>query len=93
MAFLVEDKDRLMCNMCNKVVTQLVPLYDNDQKHEKTMCCVFCKRAIRNNKPIKKFKRDPEEIKKFVEETNKKLNEMQMRPKNDKRKSESKNKR
>ena len=60
MIFGVEDNKRLICGMCNRVVTNLVPLYDKDHAHKNTMCCVKCKRHIKsgNMEPIEKFKRD-----------------------------------
>jgi len=71
MGFLIEDKDRLICPMCKMVVTDLVPLYDNDQKHKNTQCCVFCKRKIKAGKSIKKFnhKDVAENIAAFTRET------------------------
>lgn len=45
------------CNMCNRTVIRLVPLYDNDQHHKKQMCCIKCKRAIRKGQEIEKFSR------------------------------------
>ena len=62
MTFVSDDK-RIICPMCNRVCIKLVPLYDNDQKHEKQQCCVGCKRNIRQRKEIKKFKLDPQLIK------------------------------
>jgi len=51
------DEYSPICAMCNRRVTKLVPLYDNDQLHEKQKACVDCKRKIRKNQPIEKFKR------------------------------------
>ena len=64
------DEKRTICKMCNKVVIKLVPLYDHDQKHEKTMCCVFCKRKIKKNQPIEKFKRSDRIYSEIEEELN-----------------------
>jgi len=58
MVFGIEDKDRIICTTCNLVVTHLVPMYDDDVKHERLMLCTNCKKAIKNGKPIKKFVRD-----------------------------------
>lgn len=46
-----------VCPMCNKVAIQLVPMQDSDQAHTGQMACVTCKRKIRANLPIIKFKR------------------------------------
>ena len=43
------------CNMCNRTVIELIPLYDNDQKHKNTQCCLKCKKAIKNGETIEKY--------------------------------------
>lgn len=45
------------CNMCNRTVIKLVPLYDNDQHHTGQQCCVSCKKKIRRGEEIVKFKK------------------------------------
>jgi len=57
------DTSTKYCPMCNIVPTKLVPLYDHDQKHEKTMCCVKCKRKIKKGEDIIKVKRDGDNTK------------------------------
>ena len=52
------DDQKLICNMCNMTVCKIVPLYDHDQEHKRMSCCVKCKKKIRHNIPIVKFKRD-----------------------------------
>lgn len=61
----LNDEKRIICSMCNRVCIKLVPLYDDDQKHEKQQCCVDCKRKIRKGLPIKKFKLNHEELAKI----------------------------
>jgi len=58
MAMIMEDNKRTICGTCNRVVMQLVPMYDNDQKHQNLMLCRECKRAIKKGENITKFKRD-----------------------------------
>jgi len=46
-----------VCPMCHIVQIKLIPLYDNDNSHKKQMCCLKCKKAIKNQEPIEKFDR------------------------------------
>lgn len=57
--------------MCHMVAIKLVPLYDHDQKHEKQMTCVSCKRKLRAGEPIKKFSRKnvDEDLRQFLDAT------------------------
>ena len=54
------EKEGPKCTMCNRTVIKLVPMHDHDQAHTGPMACRRCKKAIRNDQPIIKFKRSDE---------------------------------
>jgi len=61
MVFGIENNKRIICSMCKKVVIRLLPLYDKDRFHKGIMCCIDCKKHMRNGnpEPIVQFKREP----------------------------------
>jgi len=66
------DEIRIICPMCNMTVGELVPIYDHDQKHESTLACKRCKKKIKTNVVIEKFKRDIAIYAKVQQELNRK---------------------
>ena len=46
------------CPMCGIVAIKLVPMQDTDQHHTGQMACRHCKKAIKNDLPIKKVRRN-----------------------------------
>jgi len=68
----IDENKRVVCGMCGKIATHLVPLYDNDNNHKNTICCRPCKRYIKsgNQEPIVKFKRDAGVYTKIEQEFN-----------------------
>lgn len=68
----IDDEDRIICKVCNRVVIAVIPMYDNDQAHKNLLCCRDCKKKIKDGTDIIKFKRDPAELKAIKRESDRK---------------------
>ena len=65
MSYLLENKQRIICPMCNIVAIELVRLYADRNCESKQVCCVSCKKKIKNKQDIIKIKRDPNDYRKI----------------------------
>ena len=65
MSYLVENKTRIICPMCNIVAIKLVRLYADRNCESTQVCCVSCKKKIKNKQNIVKVVRDPNDYRKI----------------------------